>query len=328
MNPPSPETPVKKRLPTPFLAIVFAHICCILALPCAAQEAGTPWSPRLVRDAQRWGCSKDDPSIAVVEKGLKVVVPPGRTWRIAAAGGIRLPRHAGRVRLNVAELGGDARWLIRLYGNLPATGLPRTVGLFQDETRKGTVTLAIDPRLVSREHGPPLQIQLGLEGGPGDYVVFDSLEFLPDENRPNRATGKPQPGQRNIECVTLMPNIPRPFKMLDWRRLARDYDEFVFDFDAKGQYLPLVWIDDSRVNIDRPVFGLPSYVGDPRRTNGPHHESITCMGAVLGATLAGIDKRRQRHDYVLMCEAYYNAANGERLVLNGVNARSGGSFWY
>lgn len=315
-----------RRILFPFSVwAALVQTCCIYAFPCTAQDDGTLWTPRLIRDAARWVPGGDDASIAVVDKGLKVMVPPERTWRIAAADRIRLPEHVGKIRLRVAELGGEARWLMRVYGDLRAGGRPRTVGFFQDETRTGVVTLVIDRRLLPQEHRPKLQVQLGLEGRPGDYVVFDSLEFLPAAKRPKLSRSKPQSGQRDIECVTLMPNLPRPFKIRDWRALTRAYDDFVFDLDAKGQYLPLIWIDDSRVNIDRPAFGLPSYVGDPRRTNGPHHESITCMGAVLGATVAGIDKRRQQHDYILMCEAYYNR---ERLVLNGVHARSGGSFWY
>ena len=37
---------------------------------------------------------------------------------------------------------------------------------------------------------------------------------------------------------------------------------------------------------------------------------------VLGATLAGIDKSRQDHDYTAMCEAWFNTADGMNLVLN------------
>jgi hypothetical protein len=312
----------------PFL-VVAVFCCCVLVLRCAAQEEGILWRPRLVRDAQPWVHDRDDASITVGEKGLKVVVPPGQTWRIAAADHIRLPEHVGKIRLSVAELGGNAKWLMRVYGVLRAGRAPRTVGFFQDETRTGVVTLVVDPRLLPQDGRLLLQVQLGLEGHPGDYVVFDSLEFLPADEPPNRSqTKKTQAGQRDIECVELMPNLPQPFKVRDWRQLAHDYDGFVFDSDARGQYLPLIWIDESRVNFDRPAFGLPSYVGDPHRTSGPHHESITCMGAVLGATVAGIDKRRQDNDYVLMCEAYYNVANDERLVLNGVHGHSGGSFWY
>jgi hypothetical protein len=44
------------------------------------------------------------------------------------------------------------------------------------------------------------------------------------------------------------------------------------------------------------------------------------MGAVLGATLAGIDKSHQEHDYAAMCEAWFNTANRMNLVLNRQNA--------
>ena len=88
----------------------------------------------------------------------------------------------------------------------------------------------------------------------------------------------------------------------------------MFDFQARGRYLPLVWLDDSHVNLDRPVFGLPSYVGGARENGG--QEGVTCLRVVLGATLVGIDKARQDHDYVAMCEAWFNTKNGLNLILN------------
>jgi len=303
-------------------------MCCAAAAADVAAPRGTPWTPALVRDA-RYFNGGNDAATTSVPKGLKVTVPPERTWWIAAANDVRLPTQIGRIRVRVVEFGGNAEWFVRVYGDLRGDGgPPRTVGFFQDETRMGMAELSVDPRLLPPEHGPLLQVQLGVEGDPGDYAVFESLEFLPGEGLPKPTRSVPQPGQRDIECVKLMPSVPRPFKMRDWHAVARDYDAFVFDFDAKGQYLPLIWIDQSRVHVDRAAFGLPSYVGDPHRREGPAHESITCMGAVLGATMAGINKRRQQHDYVAMCEAYYNVLDEERLVLNGIHARSGGSFWY
>lgn len=46
--------------------------------------------------------------------------------------------------------------------------------------------------------------------------------------------------------------------------------------------------------MEHPTFGLPSYLGDPHRTaaSAGSQEGITCMGAVLGATLVGVDKSR------------------------------------
>jgi hypothetical protein len=133
--------------------------------------------------------------------------------------------------------------------------------------------------------------------------------------------------QRPIPRVEQMPNLPEPFCMKDWNRIARDYDALAFDLSAKGQYLPLVWLDDSHVNCDGPGFGMPSYVGD-ERMSGPNAEGITCMGAVLGATVAGIDKHSGPHDWVAMCRQWFNRETGENLVLNNQRGDTGGSFWY
>ena len=130
-----------------------------------------------------------------------------------------------------------------------------------------------------------------------------------------------------IPRVERMPSIPHPFKMKDWRAHAVAFDRFVFDLDAKGEFLPLIWWDDAKVNVGRRTFGLPSYVGAPT-AKGRNHEGITTMGAVLGATVAGIDKTNGPHNWVLMCEEYFNKANGQNLVLNHTSSATGGSFWY
>ncbi|HUU91363.1 MAG TPA: hypothetical protein VM238_09155 [Phycisphaerae bacterium] len=130
-----------------------------------------------------------------------------------------------------------------------------------------------------------------------------------------------------VPRVDEMPNLPQPFVMKDWRATARAYDRVAFDLHAKGEFLPLVWLDEGRVNIDRTGFGLQTYVGTPH-VGGGRHEAINCIAAVLGATLAGVDKTAGPHNWVLMCEQYFNRAGGRNLVLNSTRAGTGGSFWY
>jgi hypothetical protein len=133
--------------------------------------------------------------------------------------------------------------------------------------------------------------------------------------------------QKTIDRIELMPRKPAPFLIKDWKALAQAYDRLIFDFNAKGEYLPVIWRDNSRPNFDRVTFGLPSYVGDSRVTS-TSHEAINCMGAVLGATVAGVDKSRGPNNWVLMIEQYFNRKNGENLVLNRTSTHSGQSFWY
>ncbi|HUS08914.1 MAG TPA: hypothetical protein VMZ30_00505 [Pyrinomonadaceae bacterium] len=133
--------------------------------------------------------------------------------------------------------------------------------------------------------------------------------------------------QRTIDRIELMPRKPSPFVMKDWKVLAQAYDRLIFDFNARGKYLPVIWWDNSRPNFERVTFGLPSYVGDPRVTS-TGHEAINSLGAVLGATISGIDKAQGVHNWVLMEEQYFNRKNGENLVLNRTATHSGQSFWY
>jgi hypothetical protein len=136
--------------------------------------------------------------------------------------------------------------------------------------------------------------------------------------------------QLSIDRVELMPNRPSPFKLKDFNALAHGLDKLLFDFNAKGQYLPLVWWDDTKVNTPMRGFGFPSFVGRPDQSGGMNHESITTMGALLGATLAGIDKSREPlgQNWVQMSQVYFNTANGQNVVLNNVKTETGQTYWY
>src|SRR4051794_4989519 len=124
--------------------------------------------------------------------------------------------------------------------------------------------------------------------------------------------------QLSIGRVELMPNEPAPFKLKDFKAVARGYDKLVFDLNAKGDYLPLIWWDDSKVNMPMRGFGMYSYVGKKQTPGGTDHEAITTLGALLGATVAGIDKSAGEHNFVEMAQQYFNSADGDNVVTNNV----------
>jgi hypothetical protein len=310
-------------------------MCLDAAVGTAQQDAssippGREWSSDLLQDVAQWPHAEQDARISSTSTGLRVEIAPGRHFAIAAMSDLALPKDMGSIRVRTAAMGGGASWFVRLYGELRQVGQLRTAGIAQDELAIGELVFPVDPRLRTLPD-VPLQLQLGVEGPPGAYVVFEHVAFLPPVAPPNRQPRTFfQPGQREIAAVQYMPSLPEPYELIDWREKARKYDRFIFDQQARGQFLPLVWIDDAHINVAEPTFGMPSYVGDPRCTqqNAGAQESITCMGAVLGATLAGIDKSRGEHDYARMCEAWFNSSNGLNLVLNHQRQETGGSFWY
>jgi hypothetical protein len=253
-----------------------------------------------------------------------------RNYAIAANSRLLLPTDLGLIRVQVSELSPQAKWFIRLYGDMRVPGEPRTVSIAEGETATGDFVFPLDPRWRANPSAP-LQLQLGVEGVPGEYAVYRDLEFLPAIPRSNCLPRQAkQPDQIDIAAVELMPNIPQPFHLVDWRAKARAYDQFVFDFQARGEYLPLVWIDHWSINLDRPTFGLQTYVGSPDQNASVRNsqEGINCLGAVLSAELVGVNKRGPDHDYVAMCEAWFNTRTGMQLVLNRQEDFGGGSFWY
>ena len=133
--------------------------------------------------------------------------------------------------------------------------------------------------------------------------------------------------QINITQIELMPNIPSPYEMRDWKSAAAGYDSLVFDLNRTGQYLPLIWINNNTINYpEHNSFGLHTVVG----TTSPFSaEGINLIPAVVGATLSGIDKSNQNgYNWVLMCEEHFNKENGANVYLNHPNGSNWDDWWY
>jgi len=126
--------------------------------------------------------------------------------------------------------------------------------------------------------------------------------------------------QQSIPRVDLMADVPKPFGIIDYNKLAKDFDAVVFDFDAKEKFWPMVWMDKSQKNYPQDVVGLYTAIGDVRQgeaNKGMFHESLATMGATLGASLVGIDKTNQDNlNYVAMLKNYFNSETGWDIMMN------------
>lgn len=125
--------------------------------------------------------------------------------------------------------------------------------------------------------------------------------------------------QQPIERVNQMPDMPKPFGIIDYNKLAKDFDATVYDFKANGKNWPLVWIDKSQKNFPQDVVGIYTAMGDVRQgtaNKGMFHEALATMGATLGATLVGVDKTRQDYNYVAMLKNYFNKDTQWNIMMN------------
>jgi hypothetical protein len=130
--------------------------------------------------------------------------------------------------------------------------------------------------------------------------------------------GTAQVQQQKIARVDQMPNLPQPLEIIDYKKLAVNFDKTVYDFNAKGKFWPMVWIDSTKKNFPQNVVGIYTAVADVRQgTNnkGMFHEALATMGATMGASLVGIDKSRQQN-YVGMLKNYFNKETGWNIMMN------------
>lgn len=126
--------------------------------------------------------------------------------------------------------------------------------------------------------------------------------------------------QLSVARVERMAQVPQPLQIIDYRALALKFDRTVYDFKAKGKFWPLIWLDSSKRNFAQPVAGIYTAIGDvrqgPQNNKGIFHEALATMGAVLGASLVGIDKSKQEMNYVGMLKNYFNKETGWNIMMN------------
>ncbi len=146
--------------------------------------------------------------------------------------------------------------------------------------------------------------------------------------------------QNSIRRVEGMPNLPKPFKIIDFNQLAKDYDAKVYNPNQTGEYWPLVWKDNSRKNFDQETYGIYTAMGDVRQGTenyeGIFHESLASIGSVLGASMVGINKSNQGgENYVSMLKNYFNSETKWNIMMNNTGpevAQLGGGYardwWY
>jgi len=139
----------------------------------------------------------------------------------------------------------------------------------------------------------------------------------------------PQQGQLSIPRIGLMPDLPAPLDIRNWKTVAHDYDTFVFDLAKTGQYLPLSRLGTQgqfNYSDNTPLF-LDSYVGAGDHAN--QAEGINIMPAIVGASLTGIDKSNQNGmNWVAMAKDFFNLGNSQNVYLNGYSTTSGDDWWY
>jgi len=145
--------------------------------------------------------------------------------------------------------------------------------------------------------------------------------------------------QTSISRVNQMPDMPQPFKIINWEKKARQFDSLAFDFNSKS-YTPLIWLDSARRNFDQVTFGLYTVMGDvrqgPKKNKGEFHEALTSYQSIISAGLLGIDKTNQHgFNFVKMSQNYFNSDIHWNILMNNTNpevAMAGGGYgrdwWY
>ncbi|MDO9153618.1 MAG: hypothetical protein Q7U47_07925, partial [Paludibacter sp.] len=135
--------------------------------------------------------------------------------------------------------------------------------------------------------------------------------------------------QISIPRIDKMPNMPAPYLMRDWKKVAVDYDNFVFDTGKVGNYLPITKISTSN-GVNYPeikTIRMDTYVG--QNDHGNVAEAINIIPAVVGASLVGVDKTTHLStNWVSKIKDFYNQKNGQHVYLNNYSTTTGNDWWY
>ena len=135
--------------------------------------------------------------------------------------------------------------------------------------------------------------------------------------------------QISIPRIDKMPNFPTPYLMRNWKQVAIDYDNFVFDISKTGMNLPITKISTSS-GINYPSVNpilMDTYVG--QSNHGKVAEAINILPAIVGASLVGVNKSNHFNtNWVTKIKDFYNLKNGQNVYLNSYSTGTGNDWWY
>jgi hypothetical protein len=135
--------------------------------------------------------------------------------------------------------------------------------------------------------------------------------------------------QTSISRIEQMPDKPSNYVMRNWKQVAVDYDNFVFDTSKTGSHLPLVQVSAAPDGLNYPSVAkmqLQTYVGS---RNANQAEAVNIMPAIVGASLVGVDKTNHfQTNWVTKIKEFFNRQNGENVYLNGYSVHTGNDWWY
>jgi hypothetical protein len=295
-------------------------VATILLMRAAPVVRAQPWSANWVTQAERWKQAGAG-AIQIGPGGIRLEV--GKDWVGAYAEPVVLPAGAGKVRLTV-RLGGGARLTIQIVGDLHGDGKTRLYSPAWGADLQGTYERPLDPRAIAPSLRKPVKLVFAAEGPAKAWAEVSAVDFVPVQWPPS-----PQiPGQKNIRGVDLMPSLPQPYRMLDWKKICRDFDAIAFDTKRTDEHLPLCIVSPVRDALGRPFFSQSTYVSDDRARTGAG-ESINSLWAIVSATVSGIDKRKQHGvDWVAMADAWFCTAKGLNLLTDYRGGPTPLNYWY
>jgi len=117
--------------------------------------------------------------------------------------------------------------------------------------------------------------------------------------------------QLDIPAVSRMPALPKPLVVRPWASISRDYYQAIFDPKHEGEGFPAVEVEGKE------AFRMKSYLGSNYDT-----EAFTCLAAVAGAKLSGLDPEKLNGlDYLARTKAWYDPKIG--IYRHRANERGG-----
>ena len=96
-------------------------------------------------------------------------------------------------------------------------------------------------------------------------LIVITLFIISSCSQTGKVQQAPRLEQQSLARIGQMPDFPQPYRMLDWKEKARQFDQLVFDRNQTGDHWPLIWMDHSRKNFDQETFGLYTAIGDVRQ---------------------------------------------------------------